>query len=81
MDSLVSLTRSQKRRFKRLIPGVRRAQVLLQASGVSTSLSVARSTVYRWVTQFQTTGEALEACGSGRRAYTVDDTLLEIAVS
>ena len=90
MDSLVSLTRSQKRRFKRLIQRsdngrvVRRAQVLLQlASGVSPtavsrSLSVARSTVYRWVTQFQTAGEAfLEACGSGRRAYTVDDTLLE----
>ena len=42
MDSLVSLTRSQKRRFKRLIQRsdngrvVRRAQVLLQlASGVS----------------------------------------------
>ena len=90
MDSLVSLTRSQKRRFKRLIQRsdngrvVRRAQVLLQlASGVSPtavsrSLSVARSTVYRWATQFQTAGEAfLEACGSGRRAYTVDDTLLE----
>ena len=47
MDSLVSLTRSQKRRFKRLIQRsdngrvVRRAQVLLQlASGVSPTARV-----------------------------------------
>ena len=51
---------------------VRRAQVLLQlASGVSPtavsrSLSVARSTVYRWVTQFQTAGEAQVAIITGR---------------
>ena len=81
----MSLTRSQKRRFSGFNAAigrvVRRAQVLLQlASGVSPT-AVSRSlalTVYRWVTQFQTAGEAfLEACGSGRRAYTVDDTLLE----
>ena len=90
MNSLVSLTRAQKRRFKRLIQKsdnvrvVRRAQVLVQLAAavsptaVSGSLSVARSTIYRWAAQFQGRGEAfLDACGSGRPAYTVDETLLE----
>jgi hypothetical protein len=59
MSSLVTLTRPQKRRLKRIVQRsretrpVRRAQVVLQiASGVgvtpvSQALSVARSTVYR----------------------------------
>jgi transposase len=62
----------------------RRAQVILQlASGCSVTqvaegLSVARSTVYRWATQFMRIGEAyLRACHSGRPAYTVDETLHE----
>ena len=69
MSRLVRLTRPQKRRLQRIIhrgpPArpVRRAQVLLQlASGVgitqvSEALSVARSTVYRWVAQFRALGE------------------------
>ena len=90
MSSLVSLTRAQKRRFKRLIHKssnarvVRRAQVLLQlasaasVSAIAEGLSVARSTVYRWAEQFEASGEAfLRECGSGRPPSTVDDTLLE----
>ena len=90
MSSLVRLTRPQKRRLKRVVQRgrearpVRRAQVVLQlASGVgvtqvSDALSVARSTVYRWVAQFRALGEAwLTACDSGRPAYTVDETLRE----
>lgn len=88
MSSLVRLNRPQKRRLQRIVQRsqdarpVRRVQVVLQlASGVgvteiSDALSVARSTVYRWATQFMTLGEAcLSACHSGRRAYTVDATL------
>ena len=90
MSSLVSLARPQKRRLKRLIQRsdnarvVRRAQVLLQLASaasptaVAGSLSVARSTIYRWAARFQASGEAfLNDCGSGRPAYTLDDTLLE----
>ena len=90
MNSLVRLTRPQKRRLQRIVQRsqdarpVRRAQVVLQlASGVrvtqvSDALSVARSTVYRWAAQFMTLGEAcLRACHSGRPAYTVDETLRE----
>ena len=90
MDSLVRLTRPQKRRLQRVVQRhrearpVRRAQVVLQlAAGVgvtqvSEGLSVARSTVYRWVVQFRALGEAwLTACDSGRPAYTVDETLRE----
>lgn len=90
MSSLVRLTRPQKRRLQRVVQRgrearpVRRAQVVLQlASGVgvtepSEGLSVARSTVYRWVMQFRALGEAwLTACDSGGPAYTVDETLRE----
>ncbi len=90
MSSLVRLSRPQKRRLQRIVQRsqdarpVRRAQVLLQlVSGVSVTeisngLSVARSTVYRWAEQFMTLGEAcLSVCDSGRRAYTVDETLRE----
>ena len=90
MNSLVKLTRPQKRRLTRLVQRnrearpVRRAQVVLQlASGdgvaqVSEALTVARSTVYRWLGLFVTLGEAwLTACDSGRPAYTVDETFQE----
>ena len=90
MSSLVKMTRSQKRRLARVIQrcrearAVRRSQVLLQlAAGdsvtqVSDTLTVARSTIYRWLERFLTLGEAwLTACDSGRRAYTVDETLRE----
>ena len=90
MSSLVSLTRSQKRRFKRLIHKsknvrvVRRAQVLLQlasavpVTAISKRLSVARSTIYRWSERFELSGEVfLDECGSGRPSSTVDATLLE----
>ena len=79
MNSLVRLTRPQKRRLKRIVQRsretrpVRRAQVVLQlASGVGVTqvfqaLSVARSTVYRWAAQFMSAGEAcLTTCASGR---------------
>jgi putative transposase len=90
MSSLVKLTRPQKRRLTRLVQRsresrpVRRAQVMLQlASGVcvteiSDALSVARSTIYLWAARFDALGEAyLMSCDSGRRAYTVDETLRE----
>ena len=93
MSSLVKLTRSQKRRLTRLVQRnrearpVRRAQVVLQlASGdgvtqVSEALTVARSTVYRWLERFVALGEEwLTACASGRPAYTVDETLRETLV-
>jgi putative transposase len=45
---------------------------------VSEALTVARSTIYRWLERFMTLGEAwLTACDSGRPAYTVDETLQE----
>ena len=80
MNSLVRLTRPQKRRLKRIVQRsrearpVRRAQVMLQLVGigvtqVSDALSVARSTVYRWAAQFMSAGEAcLTTCASGRPA-------------
>jgi len=57
--------------------------VLQLASGaritqVAETLTVARSTIYHWLDRFITLGEAwLTACGSGRPAYTVDETLRE----
>jgi len=90
MGSLVSMTRAQKRRMKKTIQRgregrfVRRAQVLLQlAAGatpthLSKTLSVARSTIYRWVRQFESDGEAsVFACHAGRPASTVDAQLLK----
>lgn len=90
MNSLLRLPRGQKRRLERMVQRnrearpVRRAQVLLRlASGdgvseVSETLTVARSTIYRWLDRFVTLGEAwLTTCHSGRPAYTVDETFDE----
>ncbi|HEY5764200.1 MAG TPA: helix-turn-helix domain-containing protein, partial [Rhodocyclaceae bacterium] len=69
MSSLVRLPRAQKRRLTRLVQRnrearpVRRAQVVLQlacgdgVTEVSEALTVARSTVYRWLEQFMALGE------------------------